>query len=385
MGSLVKAITSSSAIHKVNKGFNNVCNSIGSKFESSAHKDTFQKIINKIEPTGVNNSFPVMTALMLVAVILPRVLTALKRNPDDKEATKDEIKEILFRDIQTIVIILLATNAISAVISGKMSNKTGLPLTDKPFEKVFNTTETGFKGFKEKVSEFAHEPIDKLKKLGKNLLDAINPMGGVNTLTDEQIISKYTGYNSISEIQKLFKQIGEEKGDKTKVFNTVMDALIEQQKAVIKNAQDIQSAGGKTDIKALEDVLKEIENVKADGVEKLLEKNGDALDKFEQSTVGKQLVKFFGDKENKLAQTGTNTNGVLRMAAFVFNILYLGFGLPALNEKRLEKKYLKEGAPTGVKMEKINEPKQTPDNTTNSLEGHKLTVKEVKIFSSFVK
>ena len=47
-----------------------------------------------------------LAGLMTATVILPRVLTAKKRNPDNKEATRDEVKEILFRDVQTVLIIL---------------------------------------------------------------------------------------------------------------------------------------------------------------------------------------------------------------------------------------------------------------------------------------
>ncbi len=374
--SLIKAITSSSFATSINKGFNNLCYSIGDKFEKSPKKDTFTKVLNKIEPTGANNSFPALLALMIGAVVLPRVTMALKRNPDDKEATMDEIKEILFRDIQTIVIILLATNAIAAGVSGKMSNKVGFALTDKPFEKVFDSDQKGLKGFDEKVQEFVHNPIDKSKKFFKNLVDLINPMGGINAYTNEQIVSKYSGFDSIAEAQKLFNQIAEEKGDKNKVFNTVMDSLIEKQNAAILNAKNAQLTGDSVNVDALEKVLNELNEVKAQGVDELLAKNDDALKAFENSAVGKQLVNFFKDKENKLVTTGTNTNGVLKMAAFAFNILYLGFGLPMLNEKRLERKYLKEQGPDGVEMQQAN---------LNTSSVAKLTNEEKNIFASFIK
>ena len=81
---------------------------VSSALEKSPNKDIFSKIANTLEPTGANNAFIPMALLMVGTVIVPRVLTAAKRNPDDKEATKDEIAEILFRDVQTVVIILFA-------------------------------------------------------------------------------------------------------------------------------------------------------------------------------------------------------------------------------------------------------------------------------------
>lgn len=379
----IKALTSSNFTKGVAKsitnGFNKLCYNFGNAFEKSPKKDLFIKIDNVIEPTRGSNSFPVFLTMMLAAVVIPRVVTALKRNPDDKEATQDEIKEILFRDMQTIACILLATNTVAAIISGKMTSKSGLPLTNKPFEKVFDTTATGLKGLKEKASEYAHNPIDKTKKNLKNLLSALNPMGGVNASTNEQLASKYTGFESIDDIKKVFNRIQNERGNKAKVFDIVLDTLIEKQQSIINNAQNIQKAGGSADCEKMEAVLKELQSIKQAGVEKFLESNSDEL---ANTKAGKQIIEFFKDKNNALYEKGKNLNGVVRTISWAFNILYLGFGLPALNQKRLEKKYLNadEKKPDGVKTVK----KEEIENT-NSLNGHKLTVNEVKIFSPFVK
>ena len=76
--------------------------------EKSPKKDIFSKIINTIEPTGSNNAFIPMASLMVGTVIVPRVLTAAKRNPDDKEGTKQfmELMTTWIGRILTLCIIL---------------------------------------------------------------------------------------------------------------------------------------------------------------------------------------------------------------------------------------------------------------------------------------
>ena len=58
-------------------------------------------------------------------------------NPDNKEATKDEIAEILFRDLQTVAIMLFGLKSLNSVISALASKMTGLPMTNKPYQKFF--------------------------------------------------------------------------------------------------------------------------------------------------------------------------------------------------------------------------------------------------------
>lgn len=369
MGLDISKITSSNIVTSMSKKYSSVCNALGNKLENSPNKDKFDKLLKKIEPTGANNTYEIMTALMAFVVVVPRVLAAKKRNPNDKEATKDEIKEILFRDIQTILIILLALNAITAAITGKWGSKHGLPLTTKPLEKVFDTNEKGFKGISKKFGEFFSNPVDKLKKIGKNTLDIINPVGGAFALNSEQIANKYSGYSSLSQVQKLFKQIETEKGDKEKIFNKVMDILIDEQKAIMQKNAKINSAGGNIEMAEFQKVLESLEGVKKEGIDAFLQKEGIDLDNFSESIAGKQIVEFFKDKNNALVEMGTKVNSVLRMGAFGFNIAYLGFGLPILNEKRLERKYLKDNpnALSGVKKEKIEKPQNSivSDNKRN--------------------
>ena len=112
MGFSINSITSSKMFQQAAKRANKVSSAIGNALEKSPHKDTFDKVINAVDPTGANNAFIPMTLIMLLFVILERVKTAMTRNPEKKEETKDEIFEILRRDVQTVAIILFALKAI---------------------------------------------------------------------------------------------------------------------------------------------------------------------------------------------------------------------------------------------------------------------------------
>ena len=66
-------------------------------------------------------------------------------------------------------------------------------------------------------------------------------------------------------------------------------------------------------------------------------------------------------------------DAVLRTIALSIESLFLGFGLPALNQKRLEKKYLKEN-PIEIK---------TPSQNTTLNERH-IKAQEIKLYSNFL-
>ena len=172
INSITSKITNSKALKSIPQKMNNISVKIGSKFDKLCSKsDTFQKVVNALEPNGGDNSWFLMLGLMAM-VVGPRITTAAKRNPDNKEATKDEIKEILFRDIQTISIIMLSLKAMNALISAAAGKMSGIPMSNKPYIEMFNS-----KGLKNKAMEFIQEPLQKTKILFKNIFDTINTIG----------------------------------------------------------------------------------------------------------------------------------------------------------------------------------------------------------------
>ena len=86
------------------------------------------------------------------------------------------------------------------------------------------------------------------------------------------------------------------------------------------------------------------------------------------------MVKFFDNPNNDLARSARNVKDWLRMLALGIEVTYLGFGLPALNQKRLEKKYLSEkpiGEKRGDSFTPINDKQIKPQ--------------EIKLYSNFIK
>ncbi len=372
MGLDISRITSSNAYQKVAKTAGNAANSVGGAIEKSSKKDAIYKFIKNIEPTGANNAFSIMTLLMTAAVIFPRVLTALKRNPDDKEATKDELKEILSRDIQTVLIVLFALKSINTMVGRAASKATGLPMTNKPYQKVFDSN-----------LSFG----DKLKAAWNNIKDTLHPTGGVYALTNDEFVSKYSGYQSVDEINKMFEELKNNGGDTKKVFNTIVDSLIKQQEEILNGNNKkgipglIQKANAtatksgklrKSDEKQIRNANRILESLK-----KLKEKDYDSLNNISETTKN-TFVEFFKNPDNDLVMKAKGMNAILRTGALAFEAGYLGFGLPAINQRRLEKKYLKN------KQSDNNQQNVQKPTKTTPFSGQKIKSNEAKIFQKFI-
>ena len=104
---------------------------------NTALAEKASKAFKLFEANGADNSFFGLATIMGCFVVIPRINSALKRNPDNKEATMDEIKEILFRDLQTIAIILFGLKSMNSVIANLSTKITKIPLVNQPYKKVF--------------------------------------------------------------------------------------------------------------------------------------------------------------------------------------------------------------------------------------------------------
>ncbi|MBQ8635247.1 hypothetical protein IJX73_01740 [bacterium] len=329
------------------------------------------KGIDLFEPTGGDNSFFGLASIMTFAVLFPRIKSALKRNPDNKEATKDEITEILFRDVQTILIMLFGLKTMNSVVSNLGTKITGIPMVDKPFRKMFSNSAKGFTG---KVKEFAQQPIQKIKTIGLNTLDALNPIGGSSSLNGSKVNTLYTNYSSHKEVKKLIEDVPSHGGDKEKVFNKIKKSIaqrLDDKITLRKSTLPYDSLTGKYSESAQRDL---------DGLSKAREyfqtlEYGDFMSEDFQMPKGyeQELVDFFADKNNSLAKTARNVNDWLRTGALGIEISYLGFGLPALNQKRLERKYLKN-------------PCQNPQiDSFSPINDRHIKAQEIKLYSNFIK
>ena len=102
-------------------------------------------------------------------------------------------------------------------------------MINKPYQKVFNDNTKGFQGIRNKAKEFASNPLEKLRTIGKNIADTFHPTEGVYALTNDEFVAKYSNYKSIATVRKMLDAVEAEKGDKTKVFNKILDSLISEQ------------------------------------------------------------------------------------------------------------------------------------------------------------
>ncbi len=366
---MIKPLSSCKIVQNVGNAVNKGFSILGSKIADN--NGGFDKFIKKFEPTGANNSFLGLVTLMVCMVITPRVITAARRNPDNKEATMDEIKEILFRDIQTVLIILFSLKSIDALVGRIASKIKGLPMTTKPYKKLFETTKKGFEGIKEKGREILFHPLQKLKTLGKNVLDTLHPTGGVRKYSNDEFIQKYSGYSSIDEIKKMFEEIKKNGGKPDKIFNNVMSSIIKKQENIIKTQNEIAHAGFSGVTSRPANILTSLKSVKDAGLEGL---NNPDLDK----NVQELIIDFFKDSNNSLVLGGKRLGAALRTGALGLEIGYLGFGLPALNQRRLEKKYLNSDKRIKIKEKYISDA-TSPSFIKNNIKAH-----EVNLYNNFM-
>jgi len=378
---ILQKITTSTPYIKAGKAINNFALRAGKALDS----DKFEKIINPFEPTNGNNSFFGLTSLMVFCTMVPRVRTALKRNPDNKEATIDEIKEILIRDVQTILIILFALKSANAIVANFAAKKTGLPMTTKPYDKLFDDS---VNGLKEKTIDFISHPIQKMKIIGKNVLEILNPIGGNRAFTNEEYISRYSNY-SFDSLPKLLKDVDERRGNSDKTFERILDGTIER-------CENFLNGNNKKGITSFDDLVKvtidkngnenkallmgknNLEKTIAD-LKALKEQGQEGLNNVASTAVRNAIEEYMQDEANSLVQKGTGINGWLRTIALIGEASYLGFGLPALNQRRLEKKYLKNN-PQNDTIETINSDKNSGALISKNIKAH-----EVKLYHNFIK
>ena len=365
----VSKITSSFA-PKINK----IADKIGGFVDKS---DIAKKTVDIFEPNGGDNSFFGLASIMVFAVLIPRVITALRRNPEDKEATKDEITGILFRDVTTILTMLFALKTMNSVVSNIGTKMTGIPMVNRPFEKLFDDKT---KGVIDKAKDVFKHPIKKAETIIKNLGLALNPIGGSVSLSGDEINKRFTNLQDVSQVQKLLHDVPNHGGKPEKVFEKMKNSIIDSIKATIeKTKQENMSINNKftedveENLRRNRSALKYFENLT---YEKFMgiDTTSMSTDKNPSFDINHVIKEFFKDEKNPIALSAKRVNAWLRSTALAIEVFFLGFGLPTLNQKRLEKKYLSE-KPVGEERGKNFTP-----NTDRQIKAQ-----EIKLFSSFMK
>ena len=318
----------------------------------------FSKGFKLFEANGADNSFFGLATIMGLFVVVPRVKSALKRNPDNKEATNDEIKEILFRDLQTIAIILFGLKSMNALVSNLATKFTGIPMANNPYKKVFGKD--------------AGTLLERGKNFLSNAVSTISPMSKATRSMNAADVASNMSYGSRSEIVKYLNSVESLNGDKKAVFRKIKQSAINSLEATIKELEKngYNLEGKKATQAKISELTKKIQYFKDLTLDKFMDESINLKD--EHMDILCQALK--NKKTNALAKSVNGLNSYLKTIALAIEVGYLGFGLPALNQKRLEKKYLSE-KPVGT----------VQGDTFTPLNDKHVKAQEIKLYSQFIK
>ena len=256
-------------------------------------KGSLTKFSDAIEFDSINMPFPILAAVMIFGVIIPRLVQA--QDEYDRE-------EIMRRDLISTVVITTAQPVINKSISKITEAKSGLALATKPNF----AAKTGLQKF----------------------LNYINPIGGVRVLNGDQIVSKYSkidGYkNGIAGFCDFITENG---GNLKKMFSYKKGGTKELVERIV--GKEIFEAG---DNKAIRD-----------GLAQAAEKGTKEI---------AELYSKFADKNNPFvikAKSLNSTFGFLSM--FLLVPALLGFAIPKVNERITKKKFLERQAAEQAKTQ----------------------------------
>ncbi len=236
-----------------------------------------KKISDKFEFNGASMSVPAMLTLLFGFCLPPRYFQA--QDKYDKE-------EILVRDISSFAAILFAAKALARGFSDGFAKLSGLALTTKP--------------------------EDHNKSFWHKLKNYFTPASGVNVLTSEEIISKYTNIDKYpGGINGFFEFLEKNGGNIKKVLMLDKDVKANAQKIVGK---DLKTA-------SITEIKNAFNNIK----------DNDALE---------EIYKVFRSKNNKFinyAKTMNSSFGALSTLALVpLFMMWLARTCERMTKKRIE-------------------------------------------------
>lgn len=268
--------------------------------ETAMKQGGIGKVLKNFEFNGASMSVPAMLTLLFGFCLPPRYVNA----KSDKER-----KEILVRDISSFTAILFGAKALSRGFSDAFAKASGLALNVKP--------EDHNKNFFNKF---------------KNYFTAGS---GVDVLTSEQIVSKYSNIHEYKEgINGFFDFIQENGGDVKKVLN-IEKTVKEQSEEIIKKFN------GKSLKEATLDEIKEAFK-KA--------KNTEALEK---------IYTIFSAKDNKFINRAKTFNSAFGFASTLILVPAFMMWLARYCENMTKKAIAKEKEEKALAAAQT-EAKQTP-------------------------
>lgn len=260
-------------------------------------KGSLTKFSDSVQFDGINMPFPVLAAVMIFGVIIPRLVQA--QDEYDRE-------EIMRRDLISTIVITTAQPVINKTLSIFTEAKSGLALATKPVP---------------------------AKKGLQKVLSYLNPIGGVRVLNGKQIKAKY------SEIDKLENGIAGfcdfvtgNGGNLKKLFSFEKGGTREIVERIV--GKEVFAAG---DNKAIRDGLAKAAKEGSKDIAELYSK--------------------FAAKNNPFvikAKSLNSTFGFLSM--FLLVPALLGFAIPKINERITKKKFLERQAAEQAKAQVTIQP-----------------------------
>ena len=230
---------------------------------------------------GCNVSFPFLLGIMGLGIFVPRLARA--KDKYDRE-------EILRRDAVTCATMCFGEKELRKGFSKMNEANSGFVLADKG---------ANFKN----------------QNLAKRLFDYIRPIKGVQVMSTDQIVSKYSRLDKYNGgISGFCKFIDNQGGKLSKVFSLTDEAKELTEKIV---GQKLDGLDNKT-------------------IKEAISKNIDSDDV-------KKLTSLFDDKGNAWVQKAKTLNARFTALSVLLIVpLFLGFALPAINERATKKRINKE-------------------------------------------
>ena len=272
--------------------------------KTAIKENSISKLLNNFEFNGASMSVPAMLTL-LFGFCLP---ARYKNAKSDKER-----KEILVRDIASFTAILFGAKALSRVFSDAFAKMSGLTLNVKP--------------------------EDHNKSFFHKLKNYFTAGSGVNVLSSEQIVSKYSHIDEYKDgINGFFKFLQENGGDVKKVLN--IDKTVKEASETI-----MKKFNGKS--------LKEA----------TLEEIHEAFRKAKGSEALEKIYTVFHSKDNKFINRAKTFNSAFGFASTIILVPAFMIWLAKYCENMTKKAVEKEKAL--AKANQVQQNQQTQEKTNN--------------------
>ena len=300
---------------------------LDNKPDTAKVRNFIQKTNKFVQGEGYNPGRGAYYLLMGGCVVAPRFL---------KARDNDERREVLTRDITTVVTILFAMKALQSGMCSAAQKKSGLTLVNDTVGKA---------------------------NIGKRILGFLNPEGGITALGSDEVIARYSRFDSKDSFIKTLKTLDKEGGTIAKVFN------LESKKGERPMYVAAKKLFGDNFLeKSNQELIEAVENAK----------NGTAVEGLEALIGSKAAGVKNGTQKGILNNASNPITNYARNISANFNTLslgitagFLGFGIAKINELLTAKKHLNKPGTNpnrGVQpeMPQVNSPIYTSISKNNN-------------------